>query len=192
MIATLHGKMQSRTDDSLIVNVGGVGFRVRVPSGTIANLGAVGSDVMLFTHLHVREDDLSLYGFATEDELRLFETLLTVSGIGPKVGMGVLSSASAETLRVAIAQGNLDVLTALPGIGKKTAQRLVLELKGKIDVSGLGEIGELSPMDEDVMNALINLGYSAAEATRAARSVPPSAKTVEERVRIALQYLGGG
>ena len=192
MIATLHGKLQARTDDTLIVNVGGVGFRVRVPSGTNASLGAVGSDVMLFTHLHVREDDLSLYGFSTEDELRLFEILLTVSGIGPKVAMGVLSSARADTLRVAIAQGNLDVLTALPGIGKKTAQRLVLELKSKIDVSGLSEIGELAPMDEDVMNALINLGYSAAEATRAARSVPASAKAVEDRVRIALQYLGGG
>jgi Holliday junction DNA helicase RuvA len=192
MIATLHGKLQSRNDDALIVNIGGVGFRVRAPSGTIANLGAVGSDVMLFTHLHVREDDLSLYGFATEDDLRLFEMLLTVSGIGPKVAMGVLSSAPSDTLRVAIGQGNLDALMALPGIGKKTAQRLVLELKGKVDVSGLGEIGELSPMDEDVMNALINLGYSAAEATRAARSIPSNVKTVEDRVRIALQYLGGG
>jgi holliday junction DNA helicase RuvA len=192
MIATLHGKIQTRTDDSLIVNVVGVGFRVRATSNTLANLGAPGSDVMLFTHLRVREDELSLYGFATEDELRLFETLLTVSGIGPRVALGVLSSAPADTLRVAIAQGNLDVLTALPGIGKKTAQRLVLELKGKIDVSGLGDVGELSPVDEDVMNALINLGYSAAEATRAARSVPTSAKTVEDRVRIALQYLGGG
>ncbi len=192
MITTLTGKIQVRTDDALIVNVGGVGFRVRVPSGTNASLGAVGSDVMLFTHLHVREDDLSLYGFSTEDELRLFETLLTVSGIGPKVAMGVLSSARADTLRAAIAQGNLDVLTALPGIGKKTAQRLVLELKGKIDMSGLSEIGELTPMDEDVLNALINLGYSAAEATRAARAVPSSVQPVEERVRIALQYLGGG
>lgn len=191
MIATLHGKIQARTDDSLILNVGGVGYRVRVPSGTLASLGAVGSDAMLFTHLHVREDELSLYGFATEDELRLFEKLLTVSGIGPKVGIGVLSNASPDTIRYAIAQGNADALTAIPGIGKKTAQRLVLELKGKIDVSGLGEIGELSPVDEDVMNALINLGYSAAEATRAARSVPSTAKTIEERIRIALQYLGG-
>jgi holliday junction DNA helicase RuvA len=192
MIATLHGKLQSYTDDSLIVNVGGVGFRVRAPRGTIASLSAGGSDVMLFTHLHVREDDLSLYGFATEAELRLFELLLTVSGIGPKVAIGVLSSAPAETLRIAIAQGNLDALTALPGIGNKTAQRLVLELKGKVDVSGLGEISELSPMDEDVMNALINLGYSAVEATRAAQSIPSTVKTVEDRVRIALQFLGGG
>lgn len=192
MISTLTGRIQSRTDDSLIVNVGGVGFRVRATGNTLANLGAIGSDVMLFTHLHVREDDLSLYGFATEDELHLFETLLTVSGIGPRVAMGVLSSAPADTLRVAIAQGNLEVLTALPGIGKKTAQRLVLELKGKVDVTGLGEVGELSPVDEDVMNALINLGYSAAESTRAVRSVPTTVKTVEDRVRIALQYLGGG
>jgi len=192
MIGSLHGKLQARTDDTILLNVGGVGFRVRVSANTAAGLGAVGSDVQLFTHLRVREDELSLYGFATEDELRLFETLMTVSGVGPKVALNVLSSAPAETVRMAIAQGNVDVLTAVPGIGKKTAQRIVLELKGKIDLSGLGEVGELSPLDEDVMNALINLGYSAAEATRAARSVPSSAKTVEERVRIALQYLGGG
>ncbi|MCI0478746.1 MAG: Holliday junction branch migration protein RuvA [Anaerolineales bacterium] len=191
MIATLHGKIQARTDDSLIVNVGGVGFRVRVPTGTLANLGAVGSEAQLFTHLHVREDDLSLYGFATEDELRLFETLLTVSGIGPKVGMGILSAAPVDLLRAAIAQGNLDVLTALPGIGKKTAQRLVLELKGKVDLRGLGEVSELTPIDKDVMDALINLGYSAAEAARAARSVPSTVQAIEERVRVALQYLGG-
>lgn len=192
MIASLHGKLQARMDDALIVNVGGVGYRVRAPSGTLANLGAVGSEVQLFTHLRVREDELSLYGFASEDELRLFEMLMTVSGIGPKVALGILSSASTDTLRIAIAQGNVEMLMAIPGIGKKTAQRLVLELKGKVDVSGLGEVSELTPVDEEVMNALINLGYSAAEATRAARSVPSNAKTVEERVRIALQYLGGG
>lgn len=192
MIATIHGKLQSRTDDSLVVNVGGIGLRVRVTSGTLANLGAVGSEVQLFTHLRVREDELSLYGFATEDELRLFETLMTVSGIGPKVALGILSAASTETLRIAIAQGNVEMLTTFPGIGKKTAQRLVLELKGKVDVSGLGEVTELTPLDEDVVAALINLGYSAAEAARAARAVPSSAKTVEDRVRVALQYLGGG
>lgn len=190
MIATLHGKLQFRADDGIILNVGGVGFRVRVPVRILADLGAVGSDVQLFTHLHVREDDLSLYGFSSEDELRLFETLLTVSGIGPKVALGVLSAASSETLRMAIAQGNVEVLTTFPGIGKKTAQRLVLELKSKIDLSGLGEMGELTPADEDVMNALINLGYSAAEAARAAQAVPSSAKTTEERIRVALQNLG--
>lgn len=172
------------------MNVGGVGFRVRAPTSTLANLGAIGSEVQLFTHLHVREDEISLYGFATEDERNLFETLLTVSGIGPKVGLGILSAAPADTLRVAIAQGNLDVLTAIPGIGKKMAQRLILELKGKIDVSGLGAVSELTPLDKDVIDALINLGYSAAEATRAARAVPSNVPALEERVRVALQYLG--
>ena len=192
MIGSLHGKLQARTDDTILLNVGGVGFRVRVSENTAAGLGAVGSEVQIFTHLRVREDELSLYGFATEDELRLFETLMTVSGVGPKVALNVLSSASAETVRMAIAQGNIEILTAVPGIGKKTAQRIVLELKGKIDLSGLGEVNELSPLDEDVMNALINLGYSAAEATRAARSVPSTVKILEDRIRIALQYLGGG
>jgi len=191
LIASLHGKLQARTDNALILSVGGIGYRVRVTAQTLANLGAVGSDAHLYTYLRVREDELSLYGFATEDELDLFETLLTVSGIGPKVGLGILASAPVDTLRFAIAQGNVEMLTAIPGIGKKTAQRLVLELKGKIDVSGLKDAGELSAADEDVVDALLNLGYSAAEATRAARAVPASAQAVEERVRVALQYLGG-
>ncbi len=191
MIASLHGKIQARTDDALTLNVGGVGYRVRVPTGTLANLGAIGSEAQLYTHLHVREDEMSLYGFASEDELGLFEKLLTVSGIGPKVALGILSSASPDAIRYAIAQGDADALTAFPGIGKKTAQRLVLELRGKIDLSSLAGAGELTPVDQDVMNALITLGYSAAEASRAARSVPSSVKAIEERVRIALQYLGG-
>ncbi len=192
MIATLHGKLQAFLDDSVVVEVGGIGFRVRTPTRTLASLGAVGSQVHLFTHLHVREDDLSLFGFITDDERRLFETLLTVSGVGPKVALGVLSNAAPETVRMAIAQGNVEMLTAIPGIGKKTAQRLLLELKGKVEAAGLGEVGELAPVDEDVMNALINFGFSAVEAARASRSVPPEVKTVEERIRIALQALGGG
>ncbi len=192
MIATLEGRLDARLDEAVIVNVNGVGFRVRVPAPTLADLGAVGSEVHLFTHLHVREDDLSLYGFASDNELRLFEILLTVSGIGPKVALSVLSNASPDSLRLAIAQGNLEALTAIPGIGKKMAQRLVLELKGKVQAPGLGEVSEWTPADEDVMNALITLGYSAVEAARAARSVPASADTVEERLRIALQSLGGG
>ncbi len=191
MIATLRGKLQVREQDSIVVNVGGVGFRVRVSSRTLANVGAPGGEIDLFTHLRVREDELTLYGFLSQDELRLFETLLTVSGVGPRVALGILSAASPETLRLALAQGNLDVLTGIPGIGRKTAQRLVLELKGKVDVTGLGEIGELTAADQDVINALVNLGFSAADAARAAQAVPSGIKTVEERIRIALQNLGG-
>ncbi len=191
MIATLRGRLQARGDDSIVLDVGGVGYGVRLSTRTMAELGGVGSEVQLFTHLRVREDELTLYGFTSKDDLRLFEILLTVTGVGPKVALGVLSAAPSDTLRLAIAQGNVDVLTGIPGIGRKTAQRLVLELKGKVDVSGLGEIGELTPADEDVINALVNLGFSAADAARAARSVPSGTKTVEERVRFALQNLGG-
>jgi Holliday junction DNA helicase RuvA len=154
----------------------------------MTRLGDTGAHAELHTHLHVREDDLSLYGFATLDELELFEKLLSVSGIGPRVALGVLSAAPPNVIATAISQGNLDVLTGIPGIGKKTAQRMVLELKGKVELGG--ELEELSPLDQEVAATLINLGYSAAEAQRAARASAPSGATLEERLRAALQYLG--
>lgn len=191
MIAHLRGQILVRGQDFIILEVSGVGFRVRVPSSTLDPLGLEGNVAEVFTHLHVREDDLSLFGFATQDELVLFELLLSVSGIGPKAALGILSSATPNTVRAAIAQGNLDVLTGIPGIGKKMAQRLVLELKGKIDLEE-AELVEVSPLDQEVVAALVNLGYSAAEAQRAARAVPQSEKVVEDRIRAALRYLGGG
>ncbi|HZQ06673.1 MAG TPA: Holliday junction branch migration protein RuvA [Anaerolineae bacterium] len=189
MIAFLRGKILFRTSDAVILDVNGVGYRVRLPTSTLVSLGEVGETVELHTHFHVREDDQSLYGFNTQDELELFEKLLSVSGIGPKVALGVLSAAPPSTIAAAISQGNLDVLTGIPGIGKKTAQRLVLELKGKVELGE--EIPELAPLDQEVAATLINLGYSAAEAQRAARAVTSQGKTLEERLRAALQYLGG-
>ncbi len=191
MISYLRGQILMRGDDSIVLDVNGVGYRVRVPTSTLDTLGEAGTPAELFTHLHVREDDLSLFGFATEDELKIFELLLTVSGIGPKGALGALSAAAPNLIRAAIAQNNLDALTGLPGIGKKTAQRLVLELKGKIDLSEAA-LGEVSAVDQEVVAALVNLGYSAAEAQRAARAVPPSEKLVEDRIRAALRYLGTG
>ncbi len=180
-----------RGEDFVVIDVGGVGFRVRVPASTLEMVGLEGANCELFTHLQVREDDLSLFGFATQDELDLFQRVLTVSGIGPKAALSILSSAPPASVRAAIAQGNLDALTGIPGIGKKTAQRLVLELKGKLDLSG-GEAIEISPVDQEVIAVLVNLGYSTSEAQRAAHAVPASEKLVEDRVRAALRYLGGG
>ncbi len=191
MISHLRGQIRARGGDFVVLDVSGVGFRVRVPASTLETLGEVGSTAELATHLHVREDDLALFGFATPEELDLFELLLTVSGIGPKAALGILSAAPPATIRAAIAQNNLDVLTGIPGIGKKTAQRLVLELKSKMAGSE-AELGEVSPLDQEVVAALVNLGYSAAEAQRAARAVPASEKLVEDRIRAALRYLGGG
>lgn len=189
MISHLRGKLIARNSDSVVLEVNGVGYRVRVPANQIDALGAEDAPVALYTHLHVREDEMSLYGFQTEAELGLFELLLTVSGIGPKGALGVLAAAPVEMIRLAIGQGNLGVLTSFPGIGKKTAERLVLELKTKVDLTGLEE-GAGSPLDEEVIGALLNLGYSAAESRRAASSVPSSVKTLEERIRAALRYLG--
>ncbi|TAH52171.1 MAG: Holliday junction branch migration protein RuvA [Chloroflexota bacterium] len=187
MISLLRGTLFQRATDSIILDVNGVGYRVRVPTTTLSSLGDLGTPAELYTHLHVREDDLSLFGFATQDELDLFEMLLSVSGIGPKVALGILSSAPPNEIRAAIAQGNLEILSGIKGIGKKTAQRLVLELKGKIELGE--EISELSPLDGEVAATLINLGYSAAEAQRAARAAP--GVTLEDKLRAALQYLGG-
>lgn len=189
MIAHLRGTILFRTGDAIVLDVGGVGYRVRVPALTMVKLGDVGAQAQLHTHLQVREDDLSLFGFATQDELELFEKLLGVSGIGPKVALGMLSSGSPATIAGAISQGNLDVLTHIPGIGKKTAQRLVLELKGKVELGE--EMPELSALDNEVAATLINLGYSAAESQRAAQAVAGSGATLEDRLRAALQYLGG-
>lgn len=192
MIATLRGKLGSRGDDHVVVEVGGIGFRVRVLPSVLDGLGAPGSEVELHTHLHVRENELALYGFASEDELALFQLLLTVSGVGPRVALGILSAASVDTLRLAIAQGNAEALSQMPGIGKKTAQRLVLDLKGKIDVTGLPPVPKLTPADAEVIAALTSLGYSVVEAQRALRSLPPEEMSVEDRVLAALRYLGSG
>jgi Holliday junction DNA helicase RuvA len=192
MIARLRGKLEGRGESYVIVHVGGIGFRVRVPTSLLDQLGDVGSPVDLFTHLHVRENELALYGFATEDELALFEQLLTVSGIGPRAALGILSALSPDTLRLAIAQGQVDVLTRVPGIGKKTAQRLVLDLKGKLDLAALmAEAPALTPADAEVIAALTGLGYSVAEAQAAFRSLPDREMDLEEKIRLALRYFGG-
>ena len=132
MIATLHGKLESISTDSAIVNVNGVGFLVYMPTSTLNTLGRTGQDVHLQTSLVVREDSMTLYGFATDGELELFHILTGVSGLGPKLALAMLSSMSVEQLSTAIATENIDLLIAIPGIGKKMANRLVLELKDKI------------------------------------------------------------
>jgi len=189
MIAMLRGRLLARGNDHVVVEAGGVGYKVRVPTPLPARLGAIGSEVSLHTHLHVRENELALYGLESPADLALFELLLTVTGIGPKVALSLLSAAPSDTLRLAIAQGNVEVLTQIPGIGKKTAQRLVLDLKGKIDVAPLAPTPALTSADE-VIAALTGLGYSVAEAQSALTALPAEAKNLEDKVRAALQYLG--
>ena len=190
MIASISGILEVRGADSIVVDVGGVGLRAHVPASTLARLGAVGDDVRLHTHLYVREDLLALYGFATEDELRTFELLISVTGVGPRSALALLSGVSVEALRRAIASENPDGLTIVPGIGKKLAGRIVLELKGKIEVVGPSEATAApSGTDAEVLAALVGLGYTAADAQTAIRSLPSQpGQGTEERILQALRH----
>ena len=170
--------------------VGGVGFQVSVPQTFLDGLSGPGQKVTLHTHLHVRENDLALYGCQSEEELALFRLLLGVSGIGPKVALAVLSFLPANQLQTAIAQEDVVTLARVPGIGPKTAKKLVFDLKDKVAVEVMA--GEPQPVltdaDADLIAALTTLGYSVAEAQEAIRALPQEPLPLEERVRLALAY----
>ena len=189
MIASLKGTIQALGSDWAIVNVNGIGFQVYLPTSTLSTLGATGEEVELHTHLHLREDNATLYGFASAEELGLFQTLIGVSGLGPKLALSMLSAMSVEKLTMAIASGSADLLAEVPGIGKKMAERLIVELKGKIAAGWIGAPAQLTEENADVLAALTSLGYSVREATRAVATLPPDQKlTLEEKIKLALGY----
>ena len=193
MIASLQGKLESLGSDWAVINVGGIGFQVYMPTSTLSTLGTVGEEVKLHTHLHLREDNATIYGFASTEELGLFQTLIGVSGLGPKLALAMLSALSVEQLAMAIATGSTDLLTMVPGIGKKMAARLILELKEKIGAAWIAAPAtQLAQENADVLTALTSLGYSVAEATRAVATLPPDQNlSLEEKIKLALQYFGG-
>ena len=193
MIASLHGRLESMSGDGVVLNVGGIGFQVYLPTSTLSSLGNIGEEVSLHTHLHLREDSVTLYGFASADELRLFQTLLSVSGLGPRLALAMLSAMSLEQLTMAIATGSTDLLTSIPGIGKKVAARLVLELKDKVAAGWVTTpAAQLAEENTDVLAALVSLGYSASEASRAVASLPVSSElSLEEKIKQALGYFAG-
>ena len=193
MIASLRGTLESLGSDWAIINVNGIDFQVYIPTSTLSTLGNIGKQVKLYTHLHFREDSITLYGFASPEELQLFQTLLGVAGVGPKLALTALSAISVEQAVMAIATGSIDLLTLVPGMGKKTASRIVLELKDKIG-AGLvtAPAAQLAQENSDVLSALTSLGYSASEATRAVATLSPSSDlSLEEKIKLALQYFGG-
>ena len=190
MIACLYGKLESLGSDWAIINVGGIGFQVYMPTSTLSTLGTIGEEVKLHTHLHLKEDNATLYGFTSPDELRLFQALIGVSGLGPKLALAMLSAMDVDKLTMAIATGSADLLTMVPGIGKKMANRLILELKERIGVGWVTTpAAQLAEENTDVLAALTSLGYSVAEATRAVASLPPASElSLEEKIKQALQY----
>ena len=189
MIDLLSGQVASLAKDSLVMLVGGVGFRVYVTKNVFDTVNAPGQAITLHTHLQVREDALTLYGFLTEDERSIFELLLTVNGVGPKVATAILSALSVDHLRAAVTHDEPQVLTRAPGVGKKTAEKIVFELKNKLGAGGIPAIIAMSDLDTDVIANLTALGYSVVEAQSALQSIPRDAPPdIETRVRLALQF----
>ena len=174
MIAHLRGKLLEKHPNQAVVETAGVGYDVTISVPTFSELTSVGSEVALHIHTHVREDQLALYGFGRPEEKQLFEKLITVSGIGPKLGITILSGMQADDMVNAIRVNDIARLIRIPGIGKKTAERMVLELRDKLPPQGADQVREvpsLSATQEDVLSALVNLGYQQAAAEKALSSV---------------------
>jgi Holliday junction DNA helicase RuvA len=189
VIASVEGRVAFIGDRHIIVTVGGVGLRVNVADNVLQQLNGPGSPIRLFTHLHVRENELALYGCSTREELELFDLLLSVSGIGPKLALSMLSSLSPDRLRTAIIQEQTGVLAQVSGVGPKTARRLIFQLKDKLGAGALEPVTSLSEQDTEVIAALTALGYSIVEAQTALQSLPrDEGLSVEERIRLALAY----
>lgn len=190
MIATISGTIQKIAKDHLIIGVGGVGLRVFVPRTVLEDVGGTGRTIHLYTHLIIRENEFALYGFEQEEDLSLFELLLGVSGVGPKVAISILSTLSPELLKGAIMREETAALQRVPGIGKKTAERIMFYLRDKLDMTAdVPVMPFVSDVDADVIDFLTGLGFSIIEAQAAVQKLPREAKTVDERVQIALQYL---
>ena len=189
MIATLRGEISQVEENALILEVGGVGLRVFVPAPLRTRLKA-GETAFLFTHLVVREDALTLYGFESQADRELFTILLGVDGVGPKVALSVLSTMTLDAVQRAVFADEADLLSRVPGVGKKTAQKMALHLKDKLKpTDALARVAAMSDKDSEVLAALTSLGYSVVEAQAAIQSIPKDAPDDSgERLRIALGY----
>jgi Holliday junction DNA helicase RuvA len=189
MIASIEGRLTAVSADHVVITAGGIGYKVFVPHGAVD--AAVGSYILLHTAMVVREDALLLFGFPSTTERDLFEMLISIGGIGPKIGLAILSTLSIDHLRSAAATGQPEILARVPGIGKKTAEKIMLELKDKLkSADGLIAAGEaFEDINKDIIDALTALGYSVAEAQAAVSALPKDApKTFDERLRLTLQY----
>jgi Holliday junction DNA helicase RuvA len=188
MIATVQGEVISGKDDFLIVSVGGIGLRIFVPV-ILRGSSRVGEKIFLHTHLVVREDALTLFGFETEQDQAYFNLLLGVNGVGPRIALAILSTLSVDMIRRAVLSEQSDLFARVPGVGKKTAQKILLHLQGKVEgtLESLG--APVSDIDSEVLDALTGLGYSVVEAQTALQSIPRDApKDLETRLRLALQF----
>ena len=194
MIGSLRGKLIEKRPNQLLVEVGGVGYQVQIPLSTFAAIGAIHADATLLIHTHVREDQITLYGFVTAREKQCFELLISASGVGPSLALKILSGMSIEELVPAIRKSDLAQLVRIPGVGRKTAERMVVELRDKlavIDVAEAGKPSTRSQLEADVASALVNLGYDVKSVERAIeKSRGTGTADFENLLRASLQILG--
>ena len=189
MIYSVSGVLTAKKEGFVVVEAHGVGYKVFVPARTYAELAAVGEPVSLFCHFHAREDAHDLYGFARESELSFFEKLLTVSGVGPRSGLAVMALAPAHELAAAINEGKPELLTRAAGVGRKTAERIILELRGKLPALHSEDMVRRMESDIDVEEALVGLGYSHMHAKKVMAQVGADAVGIEARLRAALKLI---
>ena len=202
MISYVRGELASIEEDKAIIDVGGVGYGVYMPQQSLPLLPEAGSEVKLYTYLNVKEDAMQLFGLLTRDDLEIFRLVTGVSGIGPKGGLNILSCMNPDELRFAIMSGDAKAISAAPGIGKKTAEKLIVELRDKVDIEDMLEHAAHgkedgasvmpsadSDMQTEAVQALVALGYGSAESLRAVKKVSPECETVEDILKEALKYL---
>ena len=194
MIGSLRGTLIDKRANQVLVEVGGVGYQVQIPLSTFAGLGALHAETMLLIHTHVREDQFSLYGFLTAREKQCFELLISASGVGPSLALKILSGMGLEQLVPAIRKGDLAQLVRIPGVGRKTAERIVVELRDKVvavDVAEQGKPTTRSQLEADVASALVNLGYDARSVEKAIEKARAASEgDFESLLRASLQMLG--
>ena len=202
MISYIRGELVAIEKDKIVVDVHGVGWGIYMPEQSMGRLPAIGEEVKIHTYLNIREDAMQLYGFCTRDDLEIFKLVIGVSGIGPKGGLSILSSLSADDLRFAVLSGDAKAISAAPGIGKKTAEKLIIELKDKLNLQEVldnqmngenlstsnGSSGT-NEIQSEAVQALVALGYGSTESLRAVKKVTTECKTVEEVLKAALKNL---
>lgn len=190
MIGTLKGTIEYREDPYLIVDVNGVGYRVLVSASVLSKINGIGESLKLYTHTHVREDLLELYGFGEPQDLKLFQYLISVSGIGCKTALAIYSVGGRKEIIQAIVENDVTFFTSVPRLGKKNAQKIIIELKNKLGGEGDIDLSQDGSETQEVISALKNFGFTPLEARGAIKALKGAGETVGEKVRLALKYLG--
>ena len=189
MISYLEGKILDKNEKFFVININGVGYKVFSHAGILEKIPALGQNIKIWTHLYIREDAMDLYGFSDKEDLDFFEMLISISGIGPRSALGILEVAPVSSLKQAIVSEDESFFTKVSGIGRKTAQRMILELKSKLIKTVVLEKGEFKEMG-DAFEALVSLGYRAGDVRRILNELPEDVKSTEEKVKATLKKLG--